>query len=102
MRRISHEQLQNDLGRRSAELRAARGLTQAALAEVLEVSTNYVARIEGGWENLTLESLVKIANALEVQVSDLFVPPTIRKARPGRPPKVNREPAGSRRSGGRK
>jgi transcriptional regulator with XRE-family HTH domain len=75
------------IGRRIAEVRAERGLTQAALAEELGVATRYVQRVEAGSENLTVETLVKFANALTVPLTDLFVQPTTRAPRPGRPRK---------------
>lgn len=75
-----------DLGRRIAELRAARGLTQEQLAERLDVTFQYLQRIEAGRENLTVRSLVRLATALEVLVADLFAPPESREVRVGRPP----------------
>jgi transcriptional regulator with XRE-family HTH domain len=79
------------VGRRIAELRAGRGWTQDALAERLQVSVDYVQRVERG-SNLTIRSLVKIANTLVVQVIDLFGAPTSIERRPGRPPKRKRQP----------
>ena len=75
-----------DVGRRVAEIRAERGLTQERLAEALNVSPKYVQRIEAGRENLTIESLVRIANHLRVKVGALFERPATRVVRPGRPP----------------
>ena len=74
------------VGRRIAELRRERGETQAQLAERLEVSIKYLQRVERG-VNLTIDSLVDLANNLDVQVRELFDPPRGRPAprRPGRP-----------------
>jgi transcriptional regulator with XRE-family HTH domain len=74
-----------DVGRRVAELRAQKGLTQQALAEELELSWKYLQQVELGLENLTLKSLVRLSNALGATPVDLFSAPVSRKRRPGRP-----------------
>ncbi len=81
------EQLIVDVGRRIAELRAARSLTQAELAEGAGVSVKYVQRVEAGQENLTIRTLAKFAELLEVRVVELFSPPASRRVRRGRPPR---------------
>lgn len=68
-----------------AELRGARGWTQALLAERLKVTMRYVQAIELGQQNLSLGSLLKLARALGVEVPALFEPPQPRTPRPGRP-----------------
>lgn len=73
------------IGRRVAELRAARELTQEQLAERAEVSARYVQRVEAGTENLTVRTLIKMSNALRVPLAELLVPPSASRARPGRP-----------------
>jgi transcriptional regulator with XRE-family HTH domain len=76
-----------DVGRRVAELRAQKGLTQQALAEELELSWKYLQQVELGLENLTLKSLVRLSNALGATPVDLLSAPVSRKRRPGRPRK---------------
>jgi transcriptional regulator with XRE-family HTH domain len=81
-----------DVGRRVAEIRIARGMTQEQFAEqVLGVSLKYCQAVEAGRENLTIVSLVRLANKVRAPVSRLFDPPASRKVRPGRPPKGARE-----------
>jgi transcriptional regulator with XRE-family HTH domain len=80
------DQVQKDVGRRVAELRRERGLTQAELADRASVSTNYVARVETGLQNLTLESLTKLANLFGLPIQEFFQEPADRRVRPGRPP----------------
>jgi transcriptional regulator with XRE-family HTH domain len=87
MSRTSPEQVRKDLGRRVSEIRRAKGLTQAQLAETSNVSTPYLARVEAGRENLTLDSVTRLANLLEVPVLHLFLPPADRSVRKGRPPR---------------
>lgn len=74
-----------DLGCCVAELRTAKGLTQEGFAERAYVSIKYVQRIKGGRANLSVRSLVKLANILGVSVADLFAKPGRPPARPGRP-----------------
>lgn len=73
------------VGRRVAEERNALGLTQFDLAERIEVSPQYVGLVEQGRQNLTIETIVKVANALEISVSALFEPATTSRPPPGRP-----------------
>ena len=76
-----------DVGRRVAELRAQKGLTQQTLAEELDLSWKYLQQVELGLENLTLKSLVRLSNALGATPVDLLSAPVSRKRRPGRPRK---------------
>lgn len=47
------------------------GLTQEKLAEKSDLSTVFISRVECGKESPTVDSLVKIAKALEARVRDL-------------------------------
>ncbi|MBN9162159.1 MAG: helix-turn-helix transcriptional regulator [Myxococcales bacterium] len=85
MKSVQPEKLLSNVGRRIAELRSERGLTQEALSEKLGVTTRWVQSAEAGGENFTLTTLARFANALKVPVADFFVPPTKAPARPGRP-----------------
>lgn len=73
------------VGHRIAELRAARGWTQEAFAERLGVSPQYIRAVERGSENLTLGTLVALADELHVHPSALLVAPNTMRAKPGRP-----------------
>lgn len=88
MARENAEKLILNVGRRVAEIRQQAGLSQEALAERLGLSVQYVSRVELG-TNLTLASLVKLANTLRVTVADLLVTagPEM-KVRRGRPRKT--------------
>ena len=76
------------MGRRLAEVRVARGQTQEAAAAEAGVSVKYLQRVEGGLENLTIHSLVKLANVYRVLVAELFVAPKSRAIHRGRPPRT--------------
>lgn len=88
MRPIDPDRLLRSLGRRIAELRAERGLTQEQLAELVDVSARYIQSVEAGEENLTVRTLAKFGTVLEVAVYDLLLPPTKPKPGPGRPKKA--------------
>lgn len=87
MKQVDSKRLQAEVGRRIAELRQGRGLTQEQLAEQASVTTRYVQSVEGGSENLTLETIAKLATILEARPIELFEPPATSKPRPGRPKK---------------
>lgn len=76
--------LLRDVGRRVAELRQSRGMTQETLAERADVSVRYVQRVERGG-NLTLLSLARFAELLGVTVVDLLAAPASREIKRGRP-----------------
>ena len=55
------------------EMIAQNNLTQEKLAEILDVSPNYIGRIERGQHNPSLEKIAKIANVLNVKAFELFI-----------------------------
>lgn len=60
------------LGRRLAELRRRRGLSQADLAEAVGTATESVSRIERAVAIPSLGMLARIASVLGVEVEHLF------------------------------
>jgi transcriptional regulator with XRE-family HTH domain len=76
-----------DVGRRVSELRREHGLTQEQFAARAELSWKYLQQVEAGRENLTLRSLVRLANLLGVTLAELVQPPRDRTVRTGRPPR---------------
>lgn len=60
------------IGIRIAEIRKQKGLTQEALAGIMEVSPKYLSSIERGKENPTLNMLINIADSLEVDLGQIF------------------------------
>ncbi len=67
-------QLRGTLGRRVRELRLALKMSQRDLAEDAEVRQALISQIERGEANPTLNSILRIAVALQVSFSDLFEP----------------------------
>ncbi len=66
------EQLIFDLSVNLKSLREARGYAQDSLALDSEVHRTMISKIERRLTNPSLETLVKLANTLEVTVSDLL------------------------------
>lgn len=69
---MTRDQALQTLGRRVAELRREKGLTQEALAEAMGVSRNHVADIELGVRNTGVWSFLLICKALALPPSMLF------------------------------
>ncbi len=63
------------LGARLRARREALGLSQAELAEKVRISPNYVSVLERGLKLPALDTLVALAKALGVPVSDLLGEP---------------------------
>ena len=61
-----------DVGDRIATRRKDLGLTQEALAEMSEVTTQFISYAESGKRAMRPENLLKVANALEVSVDYLL------------------------------
>ena len=59
------------LGNRIRKTRMNCGITQEKLAEMVDISTNFMSLIENG-RNISVETLVKIADALGVTVDYLL------------------------------
>lgn len=59
------------IGQLISQIRQDRGLTQAALAKLLDTSQSAVNRIEKGKQNLSLETLGRISDALNKQLISL-------------------------------
>lgn len=52
--------------------RAIKSITQAQLAEMVGVHEKYIGVIEAGKQNMTLKTLNKIANSLNVDIVKFF------------------------------
>ncbi len=61
-----------EFGNRIRDLRSAQGYTQETFATQCGLHRTYIAGIESGNRNITLESMEKIADALQVSLAELF------------------------------
>ena len=63
----------NNIAKNIKKLRQSMKLSQDKLSKIADVSYNSIIKLEtGGITNPTIETLQKIAKALEVQVDDLL------------------------------
>jgi transcriptional regulator with XRE-family HTH domain len=60
------------LGQKIKELRKARGLSQDRLSEKIDIDSKHLSRIEVGHNFPSLDTLQKLADALHVELKDLF------------------------------
>lgn len=56
------------LGHKIRNLRVSHHLSQASLAALIDVSTNYIGQIERGDRKPSLETLVELCNALDTSM----------------------------------
>ena len=63
------------LGERVRELREARGWTLERAAEAMNLDLKHLQKVEAGKLNVTLVTVVRIAEGLDEPVAALFVPP---------------------------
>jgi transcriptional regulator with XRE-family HTH domain len=61
--------------------RAAKGISQEALADEAGVNRSYMSRVERGVTWVGVEILVKLAVVLEVEPHELLMPPPPRRTR---------------------
>lgn len=80
------DEVRRNVGLRIVELRRAKKITQEKLAERISMDTRDLRRIEAGQVNVTIDTMVKIAGALEVRTAELFQATSAKPdRRPGRP-----------------
>jgi transcriptional regulator with XRE-family HTH domain len=70
---MAGEDARHRLGDRVRQLRAMRRLTQEELAERAGITWHFVSGIERGVKGATLDTLLAIAGALDVTLSELFL-----------------------------
>jgi transcriptional regulator with XRE-family HTH domain len=61
-----------NFGNKVRELRNEKELSQAELASIANLHRTYVGMIERAEKNITLINIEKIANALEINIKELF------------------------------
>lgn len=71
---MAQGELQRTVGANLRAWRQARGLSQEAFADVLGVHRTYMGSVERGQRNLTLQTLERIAQELDVDARELLRP----------------------------
>lgn len=65
------------VGHRIRQERLRRNMTQMELAEIAGMSDRYLAMVELGRGNISVEKLARIADVLEMEAFELLIPPKI-------------------------
>lgn len=61
-----------ELGERIRNIRRSAGFTQEKLGEKADLSYKYISELERGQVNVSIDSLIRIADAVGVKIGDLF------------------------------
>lgn len=64
--------IKEKLGNRLRELRNKTGLSQERFSFECDLDRTYIASIERGKRNVSIENIEKIANAFNISISDFF------------------------------
>jgi transcriptional regulator with XRE-family HTH domain len=59
-------------GAKLAYIRKSKKLSQMKLAEIVDMNFNYIGQIERGEANVTIKTMRILANALDIELKDLF------------------------------
>ncbi len=70
---MDKETLLKKFGKNVKIERVKKDLTQEQLAEIMGVSQNYVASIEGGKENMSLGKILELSKSLNVDIETLLI-----------------------------
>lgn len=60
------------IGCKIRELRLAKGYSQEGIADAAGMGRTYMGRVERGEQNISIQNLIQIAFALDVEVSKLI------------------------------
>lgn len=69
---MSNDEFLKTLGKKIAELRKANGMTALDVCAIINMERSNYSAIENGRQNPTALTLKKIAEAIQVSVSDFF------------------------------
>ncbi len=64
--------IKEKFGNRVKELRRARNLSQEKFALQIDMDRTYLASVESGKRNVSLENISKLASGLEISLEELF------------------------------
>ncbi len=64
--------LEKKFGAKLAYVRKSKKFSQMKLAEIVDMNFNYIGQIERGEANVTIHTIKVLANALEIEVKELF------------------------------
>ena len=62
------------IGQKIRDLRLARGYSQEGIADASGMGRTYMGRVERGEQNISIQNLIQVAFALDVNVGELIPP----------------------------
>ncbi|MGN6529216.1 MAG: helix-turn-helix domain-containing protein [Burkholderiaceae bacterium] len=72
---VKHESARERFARHLRSLRKEQGVSQEKLAEEAELHRTYVGSVERGERNISIDSMERLATALNVDIVDLLAKP---------------------------
>ena len=69
---LKHSEVLRQIGLNFKSERIRKGLSQEGFAEVANVHSSYIGKIERGEQNLTVKKIIDIANSLEMSIENVF------------------------------
>jgi transcriptional regulator with XRE-family HTH domain len=66
------QQIQRQLGERIRKLRARKGWSQEAFADISGLHRTYIGAVERGEKNLTISTMHTLAKTLDTTIAELF------------------------------
>lgn len=67
-----NDNLEKKFGTKLAYIRKSKKLSQMKLAEIVNMNFNYIGQIERGEANVTIHTMKILADALNVEMKELF------------------------------
>lgn len=61
-----------DVGERLREFRQSRAMSQEQVAHIADITPAYLGQVERGLKNITVHTLKKVCNALNITLADFF------------------------------
>lgn len=69
---MKNDNLEKKFDAKLAYIRKSQKLSQMKLAEIVDMNFNYIGQIEHGEANVTIHTMKIIADALDVELKELF------------------------------
>ena len=69
---IMYEDVLKKIGLNFRAERMRKALSQEKFAEIANVHTNYIGKVERGEQNLTVKKIVSLANSLDISIEKIF------------------------------
>ena len=67
-----NDNIEKRFGKKMALVRKSKKISQIKLAEIVDMNFNYIGQIERGEANVTIHTMHILADALDVELKELF------------------------------